>query len=431
MHLNDHFCAFVAFELPSGGSMQRSAKIRFKPKTAREVANGAGGVYLDVDGIASQAGIAEYREGGKIVREYTPPEVLRDPDYLRALEGAPLTRRHPNMGLMGSLEQIRSNVIGTVRRATYDPQAKANRVTVRFFDPKVVLEDGFNALSVGYTADTDDRPGSVQGVGVYDRKQTKRTAVNHVASTDNPRYDGCRLDEKEPKMGRRATLERLIGKRLDELEDLIKQKESMPPEGEEDKEDEDGEDVPEGQLQLPMPKQDAKRKDADPPAPMAEDPNMLPPKADEYGPDGKPKQDADGEAPPVPVADPVEPAKDAKMPPPEKSAPKMDEAARLMRIGRLAERTGVTVEDAAKLNRVPVNRVQPGHMIRAMQAKHPDLDGGHVRTDEAVAYIEGRLAGGKRESVVASDVARTYRTDEAAPRTTYTGPGAGLLRGMK
>lgn len=417
--------------------MQRSAKIRFKPKTARRVPNGAGGSYLDVDGIASQAGIAEYHEGGKVVREYTPPEVLQDPDYLQALEGAPLTRRHPSVGLMDSLTQIRSNVIGTVRKATYDPKARANRVTVRFFDPSVVLEDGFNALSVGYTADTDDRPGSIQGVGVYDRKQTKRTAVNHVASTDNPRYDGCRLDEKEPRMGRLATLEKLIGRRLDELEDLMKQKEAMAAEEDDaEKEDEDGEDneaVPdvEGQMSLPMPKpkQDAKRKDAEPVKPEED---MLPPKVDECGPDGEPKQDADGEAPPVPAAAPAEPAKDVKMPPPEKSAPKMDEASRFMRIGRLAERTGVSIEDAAKLNHVPVHQIRPGHMIRAMQAKHPELDGGHARLDEATAYIEGRIAGGLKPSVVASDVARTYRADEAqVTQTVYSGRASGLLRGMK
>ena len=404
----------------------RSTTIQWQPRTARKIPHGANGYYLDVDGIASQAGIAEYREGNRMIREYTPPDVLQDPVYLTALEGAPLTRRHPSVGLMSDPGQIQKNVIGVIRKAIWDPKANGNRVTVRFYDPKIVENEGFNGLSVGYTADTDDQPGNVPGVGSYDRRQTKRTAVNHVASTDNPRYDGCRLDEgrrQMPKMIPLSVARKAAIARLDELMEAEKQgAEMVPAEKEDEEEEEDGEEgesqpdpnqqslfstapaspgpAPQPLADQPMPKQDAcgPRKDqaapnAAPAKPMQPAQPMQPmPKMD----GSKAPMPGDNQ-PPVPQATPVQ------GPPPER----MDDLGLTEQIASLAFRTGVQPTGNPKQTLVNVLR------------KAPDLNGGFKTVGQAVIYAKARLderdARGTRRSVVDSEIKSTFgasRMDE-------------------
>lgn len=405
----------------------RSSTIQWQPRTARKIPHGADGYYLDVDGIASQAGIAEYREGNRMIREYTPPEILQDPAYLTALEGAPLTRRHPSVGLMSDPGQIQKNVIGVIRKAIWDPSANGNRVTVRFYDPKIVENEGFNGLSVGYTADTDDRPGNVPGVGSYDRRQTKRTAVNHVASTDNPRYDGCRLDEgrrQMPKMIPLAAAMQAARARLDELMEAEASGVDSVPEKKEDEDEEEGEDKPDPNQQSlfstapaspgpaplpladqPMPKQPEPKQDAcgprkDQAAPVAAPAKQMP-QADPMKPmpkmDGSKNPVPGDNQPPVPQNIPVQ------GPPPER----MDDLGLVERIANLAYRTGVPTTG------------DPVQTLANVLRKHPDLNGGFARVGQNAIYAGARLderdARGSRRSVVDQEIKTTFsasRMDE-------------------
>lgn len=177
----------------------------FDLTTAREVDNGAGGFWLDVDGTISVPGVAEYREGARTVREYTSPEVLQDPTWLAAISRSPVTLDHPPRLLSG--DELKRYQVGQMGNVVWvEPgfelpsgevlERGGNRTTFRFTDPKAIsaVRSGKIGLSPGYRADTADEAGTSPWGEDYDRYQRRRYAANHSSSCDEPRYDSCRLD---------------------------------------------------------------------------------------------------------------------------------------------------------------------------------------------------------------------------------------------
>lgn len=144
---------------------------------------------LRADAWFSRVGVQEYVEpGGKVRREYRPPEEVFHPDSLAAFEGLIVTDEHPPE--MISAENARRYRRGQAgERARKDGQHVAGTIYVDDADLIRAMqrrERPKKELSVGYHLEIDETPGVTPDGQRYDAVQ-RRIRPNHIAITERGR----------------------------------------------------------------------------------------------------------------------------------------------------------------------------------------------------------------------------------------------------
>ncbi|TLU70585.1 DUF2213 domain-containing protein [Lichenicoccus roseus] len=148
--------------------------------------------YLRDHPVLTRVGVFDYRNPttGQIEREFRPASVVFDPAHLKALRGTPIVISHA-AGLI-SAENARGATVGTI--ISEGRQDGDNLVAeILLHDPSPVTRDGMRELSLGYTVDTDDTPGTHNGQR-FDRSITRIKHVNHLAIVRKGRAGVARLN---------------------------------------------------------------------------------------------------------------------------------------------------------------------------------------------------------------------------------------------
>lgn len=147
---------------------------------------------LRADAHVARAGVLDYIQNGKLVREYIPPEELFDPESLETLKGVVFTDAHPPTGLVSSRnarEYQRGMLSDTVRR---DGDHIAATIYITDEDLISKMENGQQDVSAGYTCDIEKKAGVTPQGERYDQIQRRRR-YNHVASVEFGRAGSARV----------------------------------------------------------------------------------------------------------------------------------------------------------------------------------------------------------------------------------------------
>ena len=155
------------------------------PLSARYDENG----YLEDSPVLTRTGVFTYRDGkGGIRRELRRPEDVFAQDSLQSYRNKPITKGHHGEVTAAT---VKKHQIGTV---TSEGRQDGSDVTgdIVIHDPRVVKQDGWKELSVGYLVDTIEEPGEYNGER-YDAIQTN-IRVNHLAVVPTGRAGNARLN---------------------------------------------------------------------------------------------------------------------------------------------------------------------------------------------------------------------------------------------
>ncbi|WP_328717281.1 DUF2213 domain-containing protein [Halomonas elongata] len=145
--------------------------------------------YLEDSPVLTRTGVFTYRDGkGGIRRELRRPEDVFSQDSLATYRNKPITKGHHGKVAASTVKKYQ---IGTV---TSEGRQDGNDVTgdIVIHDPRVVKQDGWKELSVGYLVDTIEEPGEYNGER-YDAIQTN-IRVNHLAVVPEGRAGNARLN---------------------------------------------------------------------------------------------------------------------------------------------------------------------------------------------------------------------------------------------
>lgn len=138
--------------------------------------------WVKVDAFIGRSGFLEYRtDDGKPWIEYRPAEEAFDATTLDSFALVPLTNTHPREGLLDS-ENTRDYQIGTVDRPRQDGEKVRTSLLVTDSGAVKDMKRGRVELSMGYTCDVDNTPGTANGQR-YDAIQ-RNVRGNHVALVD-------------------------------------------------------------------------------------------------------------------------------------------------------------------------------------------------------------------------------------------------------
>tara|TARA_R100001039_G_C1852316_1_gene113093 strand:- start:355 stop:1428 length:1074 start_codon:yes stop_codon:yes gene_type:complete len=145
--------------------------------------------YLEDSPVLTRTGVFVYRDGnGKERRELRLPEDVFKADSLATYRNKPITKGHPGKVNAGNLK---AHQIGTV--TSEGRQDGGNVVSdIVIHDPRVIKQDGWKELSVGYAVDLIEEPGEYNGER-YDARQTN-IRVNHIAVVPIGRAGNARLN---------------------------------------------------------------------------------------------------------------------------------------------------------------------------------------------------------------------------------------------
>lgn len=139
--------------------------------------------YLRIPARVAKPGLLRYPSGTELV----PESALTDAEFLRSLEGKPVTLEHPPGPLTPA-------TVGQYRVGTVLPPVEYRDgyvwATLQIEDAdaiRAVTDGGVVEVSPGYAVDLDPTPGTDPVLGAYDRVQVKRRAGNHVALTRRAR----------------------------------------------------------------------------------------------------------------------------------------------------------------------------------------------------------------------------------------------------
>ncbi|WP_283162151.1 MULTISPECIES: DUF2213 domain-containing protein [Pseudomonadota] len=145
--------------------------------------------YLEDSPVLTRTGVFVYRDGnGKERRELRLPEDVFKGDSLATYRNKPITKGHPGKVNAGNLK---AHQIGTVTsEGRQDGENVVSDIVIH--DPRVIKQDGWKELSVGYAVDLVDEPGEYNGER-YDAIQ-KNIRVNHLAVVPIGRAGNARLN---------------------------------------------------------------------------------------------------------------------------------------------------------------------------------------------------------------------------------------------
>jgi len=141
--------------------------------------DGGGMVY---EMVLAVPGVMEYPWG----REYVPVSTLSDEEWLRSLEGVPVTDDDTGAHFNGvTVETTHADAIGHILSARWDAEQEAVIARAVIDSPRGLdrVAKGWHGVSPSYKADTRAAPA---GSG-YDLVQTRRYGSNNVAITLTPR----------------------------------------------------------------------------------------------------------------------------------------------------------------------------------------------------------------------------------------------------
>jgi len=165
--------------------------------------------FMVVDANLTRSGVFDYYEGGKLIREYRPPEEVFKDDSIESMKFVPLTKLHPDemitadnwkqytVGWVGNKIEKRGDYVGGQVIITDKKEIEA---ILEKWDKGESVE-----LSMGYDAKLDEVPGQHKE-GHYDRVQ-RDIVYNHGSIV--PR-------------GRAGREVRLIMDAVDEIENIKK-----------------------------------------------------------------------------------------------------------------------------------------------------------------------------------------------------------------
>jgi hypothetical protein len=138
-----------------------------------------GGVRVDAP--VNKVGILEYfQEDGSVIREYNPPEVLQDAEFLDSLADAPVTNEHPPEHVNpGNFSRYAKGY--STGAATFDGTYARTRLALQ--DGQLISDVDAGEreeISLGYEAQVDYTPGETPTGEKYDGIRTSIRA-NHIA----------------------------------------------------------------------------------------------------------------------------------------------------------------------------------------------------------------------------------------------------------
>jgi hypothetical protein len=139
--------------------------------------------YLQGTAIVARSGILEYFEGGRMVKEYVPPEELARADSLATLRLKPVTNGHPSARLVTPSNVKQFQVGMTGENVHSDGDVLSSTITINDNVAISEVNAGKRELSCGYRCDIVNEPGTTTSGERYDRMQTNRR-YNHVAICD-------------------------------------------------------------------------------------------------------------------------------------------------------------------------------------------------------------------------------------------------------
>ncbi|MGJ8513132.1 hypothetical protein R84981_002775 [Carnimonas sp. R-84981] len=145
--------------------------------------------YLEDSPVLTRTGVFVYRDGkGGIRRELRHPDDVFKADSLASYKNKPITKGHPGKV---NADNLKSHHIGTI--TSVGRQDGDNIVADSVIhDPRVIKQDGWKELSVGYSVDLIPESGEYNGEK-YDSRQTN-IRVNHVAVVPEGRAGNSRLN---------------------------------------------------------------------------------------------------------------------------------------------------------------------------------------------------------------------------------------------
>ena len=155
------------------------------PIKARYDENG----YLEDSPVLTRTGVFEYRDGkGGIRRELRRADDVFAEDSLASYRNKPITKGHHGKV---SAATVKKHQIGTVTgQGRQDGENVISDIVIH--DPRVIKQDGWKELSVGYSVDLIEEPGEYNGER-YDAIQTN-IRVNHLAVVPVGRAGNARLN---------------------------------------------------------------------------------------------------------------------------------------------------------------------------------------------------------------------------------------------
>lgn len=171
--------------------------------------------------IVTRAGIFEYRNiNGTTKKEYRPEDEVFHQDSMASLSGIPITNGHLGIVTSRNVKGILGTVLGPGER-----QESNLIANIIIHDPEKL--NGRKELSLGYTADIDEKPGTWNGQH-YDAIQ-KNIRYNHLAVVNKGRSGNARLRldaadavqgifSLEGNMSGETHSPKLVSFRLDEIE---------------------------------------------------------------------------------------------------------------------------------------------------------------------------------------------------------------------
>jgi|GEM_PF-5873754 len=190
---------------------------------------------LTADVIISQEAVLPYIVDGKIVHEYIPAAELSDQEFLDSIPGKPVTDGHPAEKLVtfDSLSQHSKGVLhGPFETFVDEDGVTKARGKETVWDPELVqdIADGKKrSVSIGRWAQLIREDGEWNGQS-YQRRQAK-LRCNHVAHTDSPRNEGCRIlvDMMDPTDASVSTIREMpLAEQPQALKDLIQKVKGDP-----------------------------------------------------------------------------------------------------------------------------------------------------------------------------------------------------------
>ncbi|MDT8894192.1 DUF2213 domain-containing protein [Halomonas sp. I1] len=145
--------------------------------------------YLEDSPVLTRTGVFTYRDGkGGIRRELRRADDVFAQDSLQSYRNKPITKGHHGEVTAAT---VKKHQIGTVTSGgRQDGDDVSGDIVIH--DPRVIKQDGWKELSVGYKVDLIEEPGEYNGER-YDAIQTN-IRVNHLAVVPTGRAGNARLN---------------------------------------------------------------------------------------------------------------------------------------------------------------------------------------------------------------------------------------------
>lgn len=148
-----------------------------------------------VPAVIASAGVLEYVENGRTVREYTPPAVLEA--AAASLRDAPVTVEHPPRSASTPERLITpanyaEHTQGNTTDVSFDGRDLHGALVVQGSRGVAYLSGGARGVSAGYTVRVDETPGTTPEGEPYDRVRTA-LRFNHTALVRSARQSRARV----------------------------------------------------------------------------------------------------------------------------------------------------------------------------------------------------------------------------------------------